>query len=126
MHEAGAQVPLGPLQRSHVVHRHHERGGAAQRGAVERQRVVHVRRQPAQRTRQEKLLGRLDRPGRQGWPAQVREPEQGELAAALGGHVGERAQQALRVAPDPLLAQVLDVERAGVDADLHGRARLDS
>ena len=71
---------------------------------MKRQRVVDIHSGAPQRAR----------------PAQVRRAQLDQLAAALLGHVGERAQKIPRVAPDPLVAKARQVERAGVDGDPHG------
>ena len=53
MHEPGAQVEVGPLQRDHVVHRHDHRRRAHQRRPVDRERVVHVGTQAQQVEREQ-------------------------------------------------------------------------
>ena len=129
--EPGPQVALGPLQRHHVMHRHHRCGPAQDRGAVGRQRVVHPGAGAGQVEREQRLLGQLHRPGRQRRPPQLSpvtahraeglrpargRAQQRELGAPLGGHLHQRPEQPVGVAADPLRAQVLDVERTGVDA----------
>ena len=136
MRHAGLEVLVGPLERHHVVHRHHHSRRADDRRAVDRERVVHCRPRPREVERQQRLLHELHGGLGKRWAAQeplVRPVERAEraaaatplaqdheLAVALARHLRERPQEAVRVAPDPLLAHVLDVERARVHADPHG------
>ena len=129
VHGASAQVALGPQQRHHVVHRHHQRHARPQRRAVDRQRVGDVGPCAPQVDRQQHLLGQVGRAQRHGRAAheprararrgqrrrRARGPQHDHLPAALGRDRGQRAQQPLRVAADPLRPQERDVERPPVE-----------
>ena len=140
--DPGAQL-LGPHEGDHVVHGHHRRHPRPQRQAIHRQRPEQIRPAAPQGDGQHQLVGEVGEPlghrsARQ--PDHVRGgvdvprrravagaplAQDGQLAAALGGHRGQLGHEARGVAPDAPAAQEGNVDGASVDDDAQRHGRRD-